>query len=383
MLENIKEMNLEQVETRKLEIKEIVNSKNDFDVMSLSEEVDALNERQKEIEVKIEKRNELIKNVVENGNVMEKKEDNKMIEEKSLGFESVEYKNAFLKDLQNKEMTDVEKRAFVHTTANTAAVLPKELQNKIYSNMEEQHPLLADVNILRSGTVISIAKHTAIVAGDAKVVAEGVANDDEQNTFVEVVLAGKKFSKHVDFSYELEAMALPAFEQYLVDEISQRLGAALAKDIVDTIKGTTNGLATGNKFDAATPGTLDLADLLKGFGLVKGAAKTFVYVNSATLYTNIATMEGKEGLVGFIPNYQEAISAQVLGKGIKEEDALADGEVLILDPQQYLLNIVKDTTIEYDRDIKKGINTVAGHLIAGGTMTNDKAGAVITVGVAG
>lgn len=377
MLE-VKNMNTEQIETRKTEILDLLDNGKDVDMKALNEEVDALELRNKEIKESVETRNKLVEDVIKNGNVISKKEDNKM-EKREFGIESVEYRNAFLKKMTGQELTEIEERAYVHTTANTAAVLPAELQNKIYSNMEEQHPILRDVQILRSGVAISIVKHTAIVAGDAKVVAEGVANDDEQNTFVEVVLAGKKFSKHVDFSYELEAMALPAFQSYLVNELSDRLGAAMAKDIIDTVRA---GLAADNKFAAKTPGTLALEDVLKGLGLLKGASQVFVYTNGATFYTGIAALEGRDGLVGFIPNYAEQISGQLLGKAIKVEDALADGEVLVLDPKQFLYNIVRDITIESDKDIKKGVTTIAGHAIAGGSLTNDKAGVMLTVGSA-
>ena len=153
----------------------------------------------------------------------------------------------------------------------------------------------------------------------------------------------------------------------------------MAKDIVDTIR---TGLAADNKFAAALPGTLALEDVLKGLGLLKGASQTFVYTNGATFYTGIAALQGRDGLVGFIPNYAEQISGQLLGKAIKVEDALADGEVLVLDPKQFLYNIVRDITIESDKDIKKGVTTIAGHAIAGGSLTNDKAGVMLTVGSA-
>lgn len=294
--------------------------------------------------------------------------------------DKTEYRTAFLKTLLGEKLSEAETRAFTHTTANTAQVMPEDLQNKIYSTMEEAHPLLADVQILRTGAVISIVKHTAIVAGDAKVVAEGVANDDEENTFVNVTLSGKDFSKHVDFSYRLGAMSIPAFEQYLVKEISDRIGAAMAKDIVAQIK---SDLAAANKFAAAVPGTLAKADVLKGFGLLKGTGKVFVYANNATFYGNIANMTGADGLLSFIPNYQDQIAGQLFGKGIKEEDALAAGEVLMLDPTQFIYNVVQDIMLERDKDIKKHVHTIAGFAIAEGTLTNDKAGALITVGVAG
>lgn len=289
----------------------------------------------------------------------------------------VDYKNAFLKNLLGVELTESEKTAYVHTTVNTDAVIPEELQNKIYSNMEESHPLLKDVQVLRTGAVITIAKHTAIVAGDAKQVAEGEANADEENTFVNVSLSGKDFSKHIDFSYRLGKMAIPAFEQYLITEIASRLGAAMTADIVAQIK---SDLATANKIDAETPGTLALGDVLNGLGSLKQTGRVYVYANNTTFYGNIAKLEGAEGLLSFIPNYQEAISGQLLGKGIKQEDALADGEILILDPQQFIYNMVQDIMLERDKDIKKHVHTISGFAIAEGTMTNDKAGALITVG---
>ena len=175
-------------------------------------------------------------------------------------------------------------------------------------------------------------------------------------------------------------MSIPAFEQYLVKEIADRIGAAMARDIIAQIK---TDLAVGNKQDAATPGTLVMADVLKGLGALKQTGRVYVYANNATFYGNIANMEGAEGLLSFIPNYQEAISGQLLGKGIKEEDALEDGEILILDPNQFIYNIVQDIMLERDRDIKKHVHTIAGFAIAGGTLTNDKAGTLITVGVAG
>lgn len=350
------------------------------DLKSVNEERASLLKEKEAHEEEGAKIKEMRKKVAEDNTavVVKKFEDPK--EERKVENYTVEYKSAFLKSLLGEEMTAIEKKAFVHTTENTGAVIPEELQNKIYSTMEEAHPILKDVQILRTGAVISIVKHTAIVAGDAKVVLENAANDDEQNTFVNVTLSGKDFSKHVDFSYRLGKMAIPAFEQYLVQEISARIGAAMAADIIAQIK---SDLAVANKFTAATPGTLVVGDALKGLGLLKQVGKVNIYANSTTLYNNIATMVDADTKLSFIPNYQDSVSAQLLGKGIKEEDALADGEVLFLDPTQFIFNVVQDIMLERDKDIKKHVHTISGFAIAEGTMTNDKAGAVLTVGVAG
>ena len=139
--------------------------------------------------------------------------------------------------------------------------------------MEEKHPLLADVQILRTGTVLQIVKHVSIDEGDAKQVAEGEANEDEKNTFVNVSLSGKDFSKHVDFSYRLGKMAIPAFEEYLVTEISNRIGSAMADDIVAQIN--PPDVNADNKI--ATGGALGSAHMLEALGKLKQTGRVCVH----------------------------------------------------------------------------------------------------------
>lgn len=370
-------MRLEEINKRMAVIGEEIG-KEDADLDALNIEVDELKEERQAILDTAEKRKSLMDEVANMANVtvLEKHKEERGAEkvEKEFGVDSKEYRNAFLKTLLGERLTDVEERAYLHTTENTDAVIPKELQNKIYSTMEEQHPILQDIQILRTGTVLSIVKHVSIDEGDAKAVAEGVANDDEKNTFVNVSLTGKDFSKHVDFSYRLGKMAIPAFEEYLVKEIGNRIGSAMADDIVAQIKADMNA---GNKVE--TEGLLSSAHFLDGLAKLKQTGRVFVYANNATLYGSIAQMEGDKEKLTFLNNLQDNVSAQILGKGIKEEDAVPEGELLILDPQQFIYNVVQDVMLERDRDIKKHVHTISGFAIAGGTLTNDKAAALVTV----
>lgn len=370
-------MRLEEINKRMAAIGEEIG-KEGANLDALNVEVDELKEERQAILDTAEKRKSLMDEVANMANVtvLEKHKEERGAEkvEKEFGADSKEYRNAFLKTLLGERLTDVEERAYLHTTENTEAVIPKELQNKIYSTMEEQHPILQDIQILRTGTVLSIVKHVSIDEGDAKVVAEGDANVDEKNTFVNVSLTGKDFSKHVDFSYRLGKMAIPAFEEYLVKEIGNRIGSAMADDIVDQIKSDMNA---ENKIE--TGGLLTSAHFLGGLAKLKQTGRVFVYANNATLYGSIAQMEGNKEKLTFLNNLQDNVSAQILGKGIKEEDAVPEGELLILDPQQFIYNVVQDVMLERDRDIKKHVHTISGFAIAGGTLTNDKAAALVTV----
>ena len=328
-----------------------------------------------EIEATKEKRNKLLDDIAQGrkGIVIKEAEKEKG-EERKMNEDNTLYRSAFLKDLLGQKLTEAEERAFVHTTENTEVVVPEELQNKIYSTMEEKHPILADIQYLRTGAVISIVKHTAIVAGDAKEVAEGVANEDEENTFVNVSLAGKDFSKHIDFSYRLGKMSIPAFETYLVNELGERLASAVAKDVVAQMKLDINA---GNK--QTTAAGLTFEDVTKALGSLKQAGTVNVYANNAAIYGDIVNLKGETGRDAFVPDYSNDISGRLLGKAIKEEDSLADDEILIVDANQFIWNEVQPLLIERDKNIKTHVHTISGIIIGEGALTNDKAGVLITV----
>lgn len=344
---------------------------------SLIEEKRSIESKLKDLDDAKAKRNQLLNDIAEGrkGTVIkeintteEKGEERKMNEDNTL------YRSAFLKDLLGQKLTEAEERAYVHTTENTEVVVPEELQNKIYSTMEEKHPILADIQYLRTGAVISIVKHTAIVAGDAKEVAEGVANEDEENTFVNVSLAGKDFSKHIDFSYRLGKMSIPAFETYLVNEIGERLASVVAKDVVAQMKKDINA---ENK--QTTAAGLTFEDVTKALGSLKQVGTVNVYANNASIYGDIVNLKGETGRDAFVPDYSNDISGRLLGKAIKEEDSLADNEILIVDANQFIWNEVQPLLIERDKNIKTHVHTISGIIIGEGALTNDKAGVLITV----
>jgi len=369
---------LDEIQKRMAQIATEVDHE-DADLDKLDEELTELRSKQTVILDKAEKRKKMLEDIANdpNATVLEsqKKEERGGMTDK-LGIDSVEYRNAYLKTLLGEELTDIEQRAYTHTTANSGAVVPTKLVDKIYSNMEEAHPLLKDVQVLRTGAVLTIAKHVSIDAGDAKEVAEGVANDDEKNTFVDVTLAGKDFSKHVDFSYRLGKMSIPAFEQYLVNEIGERIGSAMTRDIVAQIYKDVNA---ANKTDSVDADAFKITDVSKTLAKLKGAGKVYAYMNSTTFYGDVTTMDNADNRLSFVPNYEQGISGQLIGKGIKQEDALADGVILFLAPDKFIYNVVQDVLIERDKDIKKHVHTIAGFAIAEGTLTHDKAAAILSI----
>lgn len=372
MSKPIDEMTIEELRTRAAEIRTAVNEP-DADLNALDTEATRISERIAAYEAE-QRRREIANRVAGGEGTVIRTFLNG--EPENRNADSVEYRNAFLKNLRGDEMTREERAAFTHTTQNTGMVMPTTMLNEIWDLVSEENPILNDVTIYRTGTILEVVKHTAIAAGDAKKVDENAANDDEQNTFVKVTLSGKDFSKHVEVSYALQTMSIDAFEQYLVREIGSRLGSAIADDIVAKI-GTD--MTSGNKIESAEAKKTSYAELASVFAKIKRAKNLVVYANRSTIYNYLVSLVDTTGRPIYQPNAQAGAEGVLIGAMVKVEDAIADNVLLIGDPKQFAFNMVQDIMIEHDRDIKRHVDVHSGYARGEGALLNPDAFAQLTV----
>ena len=296
-------------------------------------------------------------------------EENNMENRNNFTLESVEYRDAFLKHLRGEAMSEVETRAFTFLTSNTTAPLPTVMQNRIIDLIGEAHPIVADVYTMNSNTAITIPVAKTIVA-DAGETAEGAAANELQITFENVNLSGDDYTAYIELSYKMAFMSIPAFEDYLITQISARLGSKLAAGIVANIKAgiaTENTIATGVSY----------ANLVAGFGELKRVGTVVVYGTRKGVYNKLVGMvDGNKR-----PIFQNPITASaagaLLGATIKFEDALGDDELLIGDPAKYLQNVVAPIIIEPDKDLKHHKLGYSGYTCQEGVLTDDKAFALV------
>lgn len=311
---------------------------------------------------------------VSGGKVVEKMENEMLKRENMVGTQ--EYKNAFLKTLLGRELTEMENVAYVHTTTQENAPVPTEMLNEIWDLIYGEHHILEDITIYRTGTIMEVVKHTEVTQGKAKQVAEGEANDDEQNTFVKVTLTGKDFSKHVDISYAMQEMSIQAFETYLKNEIATGIGEELAKEVVTAI-GT--GMASENKLVTAAAGTVSYKDLAKLFGQLKRVGSLNIYATRNTIYNQLVGLTNDSGT----PIFQQVINPNVegalFGAQIKTEDAVADGTILVGDGKKFVFNMIQDIMVESAKDIKKHVVTHSGYARGEGALIDGKAFAQLTL----
>ena len=295
-------------------------------------------------------------------------EENNM-ENRTFTPASEEYRSAFLKHLRGAEMTEVEKRAFTFLTTNTPAPLPTVMQNRIIDLIGEAHPIVADVYRLDSHTAITIPVAKAIAA-DAGKTAEGAAANELEITFDNVNLSGEDYTANVKLTYMMANMAIPAFEDYLVQEISARLGAQLAVSIVTEIKAKMNA---DNKIQTG----INYANICAGFGELKRVGTVVVYGTRKGVYNKLVSMVDANKRPIFQQPITAAAAGVLLGCTIKFEDAIGDNELLIGDPKKYLQNVVAPVMIESAKDLDTHKITYSGYTCQQGTLTDDKAFALV------
>ncbi len=371
----IKDMKMTDVETRMAEISAELDGENITEerMAALENEVAALKERRTFLNGLEERKKTMKEMTGESGKVVRtfKKDE---AEERKYDSESAEYRNAFFKNLMGEELTKEERAAFVHTTSNTPAVLPKTTLDNIWNLVKEQHSIMGDIKKYVTGTVIEVLKHTGITQGDAATVGENEANSDEQNEFVKVTLSGKDFSKSVDVSYAMEKMGIDTLEQYLVQEISDRLGAAMATDVVAQIE---KDMKPENKIEVTEK--LTFAHIAKLFGKLKRVSNVVVYLTRATLYNHLVGMLDANNRPIFQASAQAGVEGIILGAAIKIEDAVADNKILVGDAKKVVYNMVQDIMIEADKDIKKHVKTYSGYARGEGALGDPGAFAEMTI----
>lgn len=363
-------MRIDEINTRLAEIHAMdMSAITGDELTALEQETDALIAERQKLENEAQTRQQLREKVAAGivpGTIIENhnEEDNPM-ENRTFTPASEEYRSAFLKNMRGEEMNEVEKRAFTFLTTNTTAPLPTVMQNRIIDLIGEQHPIVADVYTMNSGASISIPVAKSIAA-DAGLTEEGADAYELQIVFDNIDLSGDDYTANVEMSYKMAAMAIPAFEDYLISKIAERLGAKLAADIFANL---ADGMNAENKFS----GEVTYANLCAGFGSLKRTGTVVVYCDRKTLY---------EKLVGMVdgnkrPIFQQSINAgaagTLLGATIKIEDAAGDGVIYIGDPSKYLQNVVAPIVIESDKDLKKHKYIYSGYTCQEGVLTDDKA----------
>ena len=337
--EKINVASIDEVEERLAEIRSLDIDKME-NVEEITKEVDALKERRKALkesaDAKKELRNKILNGEVETQVIEKPQEERKMELNKTNYLTSNEYRSAFMKTLQGKDLTVEERSAMA--MADVTGIVPTSTQNTILSKVKEYAPILNDIELLAVNGVVTVPVENEL--GEAVDHTENAVIEAVKDTFTPVTLTAKEIVKLVQVSDSVKTMSIPVFEAWLVEKIATALAMKIEGKIFAEI------LANGT---TAVTGEANLTNILTLFGKLKSGYGRMakVYMSSETLYTKVIALQdkAKNDLV-----VREGDTYKLLGKPIELTESVGTAIVLGA-PKKFVGNLAETINVKHAFDI--------------------------------
>lgn len=344
----------EEIEARKVEIREEVESTDDIEkVEELEKEVDALNEEETQIEEQ-SKNEEVAEEMKEEKSAIKeiKMEERKMENKK-------EYRDIYLSNLMGKELNEEERSILV---AEDGAI-PTETQNTIFEKVVKKAPMLDEITLLNvKGNVSFYVEGTRTDGSDHT---EGADISESNVPLIKVDLAGTEIVKLVTISDTVKQMSVQAFETWLTDMLSDSIANAIESKIFNKIE--TTGTAVSGSLDASGLRSL-VAGLPAGY---ENGAK--FYANKSVFYNNVLALQDlsknelvtREGGKYFILGYEVVISDKA-------------SKISFGNAKKFVGNLAEDINIHSQYNIGNNTYSYSGVAIYDGKVADATAFQVLT-----
>lgn len=348
----LNEMTLQDVEARLAAIDSEIDGATEIEAVdTLAEEKRSLITRQAELKDLAERK--ATAQALQTGSVEGtiKEEITMQEERKTFAIDSVEYRDAFLKNLQGKDMS-IEERAAV----TASAAIPTITMDKIIGIIENT-PLVSAVDVTYiPGNVTFPAESTT---GDASWVVMGTASTDSADTYASITLGAYKLIKTVEIGADVAAMAIDAFEDWLVQRLANKIAKAVDAGILNG-GGSTSGQCLGIAVSKSTQdgtytkNTMKWSDITKIIGTLPTEyhPNAKFVMNRNMFFTKIMGLSTSQGApVVTLIETQSPIKYNLLGYPVIVDDNCTSGDILFGDLKAYKFNFAQAPEVKSDDSV--------------------------------
>ncbi len=359
---NIDEMNLEQITARLAELDDEVRAATAAEAVNkAADEKKELLARKAELE-DLEQRKQTALDIASGiltPKIIDTRKEDKPMEFENMRPEDIrgteEYRSAFLKGLQNKPLTDMEKRANEMASTDVAGVIPTMTQERIFNKLKQYAPLMSEITLLQVPGNVTFA-----IEGTNNAAAKHAENDlisPAADTMLSVTLAGYEIVKVLRISKTVQAMAINAFESWLVDILGENIAAKIGEyiiygDGVGDPKGIDYAATWTDNSNAVVPAGAKYpttAELVELVSYLKGGyhrnAKWLM--NSTDFWGGIVAAQDNSKYKILTDDYQ-----RLLGYPILLDDNVASGDIFFGDFKKVVGNLSQNITV--DRSTESG-----------------------------
>ena len=342
-------MRIDEINARLAEIQGEIDTASGEALTALENEVEALTAERQQIMDEVQTRQQLRTNIAAGlvtGNIIEKNEEENTMENRTFAIDTVEYREAFLMNLQGKELT-TEQRAAV----SASAAIPTQTMNKIVGKLELA-PIINAVDVTYIPGNVSYPVEGTVAA--AAWVAMGTAATDSSDTITAVTLGAYKLIKTVEITADVAAMAVDAFENWLVNRLANKMQRAVAAAIMT---GTGTAQATGLSSLTAT-GTYtkagitysDIMAIIAALPTEYSAGAHFV-MSRASFYGNVLNIQDTSKHPIVVADAQAPAKFNILGFPVIIEDG-AGTDIYFGDLKEgYKFNFAKAPVVDRDESV--------------------------------
>lgn len=259
-----------------------------------------------------------------------------------------EYRSAFLKSLQGKALTDSEKRANEMASTDVPGIIPTMTQSRIFTKLKQFAPLLAEITLLQVPGNVSFA-----VEGNKNAAAQHAENDlvaPAADTTVEIKLGGYEYIKVLSISATVKAMAINAFEEWLVDNLSESVAEKIGEVIIygdgsgepKGIDYAANWVADTNAVIPAGAKYPTPAEIVKLVSLLKGGyhKNAKFLMNSTDFWGGIVAAQSNDKYKILTDDY-----SRLLGFPILLDDNVASGDIYFGNFKKVVGNLSQNITV--------------------------------------
>ena len=335
LIEEIRNLDIDGVNERAAQIEKEMTAEN-ADLDALQAETDALAERKAELAAQAEQRKAeeaaaLDVKTVERSFVEPKKE------KKEMKIDSIEYRNAWTKNIVGREISEEERAALT----SAGAVIPTLTVNAVWDKLVKPAELLGKVDISQFPSYVRFPKATTVNAAASQAVGGTITESSDVVGYVD--LTPNEYVKLLTVGADIDHMAIEAVHDWIVDNLAGTIRYAINKDIVvgtgtNALKGLTASVTANS---TAIPATVTKASILKIMGALGAQYQNGAIwiMTPAMFYENILTLTQ---LNDYIIN--DGFSFKLFGHDVVlMSEALVSSKETIFygDPKAYKLNIFK------------------------------------------
>ncbi len=257
---------------------------------------------------------------------------------------------------------------------NGGVFIPKTVLYDLLETDAPDSPFLRDVKLQHIKGAVIFPYVVESSNGTSKSKGEGKDADDRSIKWGKLTLAQGNYPLTIEVTMELLAMTDEEFTDYLLADLANEMNLLLSDEVFygtgkdNRIEGVTVGAIDGKTYAAGGEAAAIKTGLLALSRRARRGAKVYI---SRSMSLEMTFEKDKEGRYIF-PIYNNGGISSIATVPVEVDESLHDGDFVIGNAKNYILNMTKNTEVYAELHGKKRIIEYTAHLMVAGKAAPKK-----------